>query len=403
MTRLGSFFLGVVFLCFGFVLPVSGEPINFKPFFSLDQEYNDNILFSKNFEEEDFITTLSGGLVIEQRSERVNANLSARLDQLLYWHSDELNSLDMFFKGDVDYKATERLGLGGSAEYSEDSRPDRDTATTGLLVNGDRTTKRASLSSNYLFSELTRGEVAVGFGNIETTRTYKDESNDALKIDLSFSRNLFRSFKNTTGLLNFNYLHYTSDINTTKTPSTEYRDNTSDVFQFSGGFSKDITELYNIYCQAGASYTETTESRKIGGVTIQDEDSSGWGGVLSAGLNYGGEYYDANLALSQDMKGAVGTNGVVQRSMISGSVKKRITDRVSLTLNANVFLNKNDRKIGDDMEELTFNIQPGFRYKIFNDLILTASYRFTSIQDRIKNTNRERNMVNLVIRKEFEL
>lgn len=403
MNRLRFLFLGVAFLCFGFVLPASGEPTTFKPFFSLDQEYNDNILFSNSNEEEDFITTLSGGLVIEQRTERVNANLSARLDQLLYWHLDELNSLDMFFKGDLDYKTTEKLGVGGSAEYSEDSRADRDTATTGLLVNGDRTTKRASLSSNYLFSELTRGEVEVGFGNVETTRTSTDESNDTLSVDFSFSRNLSQTFKNTTGLLNFSYLHYTSDNNTTGTTPVVYQDNASDVFQFSGGFSKDITELYNIYCQAGASYTETTENLRIGNIASPDVDSSQWGGVLSAGLNYGGEYYDADLAISQDMRGATGTGGVVQRSMISGSVKRRVTDKFSLTLTASVFLNQNDRAIGRDTEDLTFNIQPGLRYKIFNDLILSANYRFTTVDNRITDTNSERSMVHFVIRKEFEL
>jgi hypothetical protein len=132
-------------------------------------------------------------------------------------------------------------------------------------------------------------------------------------------------------------------------------------------------------------------------------DSSKWGGVFLAGVTYGDEYYNANLAVSQDMRGAVGTNGVVQRSMISGSVKRRITDKFSLTLTANVFLNQNDKDGIFEKEDLTFNIQPGLRYKIFNDLILSANYRFTTVDNRITDTNSERSMVHFVIRKEFEL
>jgi len=418
MTRLGCSFLCVVFICVVSVQPVYSKPTTIKPVISIEQEYNDNILFSENDEEKDFITTFSAGVAIEQKTERLNAEVNARFEKLLYWDFDELNSLDRFFNGNVNYRVTEKLGLGASAKYSKDSRRDRDTDTTGLLVSGDRTTSRFSLSSDYLFSEITRGQVTIGYGNVEIDEVSDDEENDDFRIDVTLFKNVSKTFKNTTGLLNFSYLHYTSDIET-KTRSGPfttiyYQDNTSDVFQISSGFSKDITELYNIYFQAGVSYTETTEELRtkifltdmgdvLGDSEDPDEDDSNWGGVMSTGLNYDGEYYDIGLGISHDIRGSTGTNGVVQRSMITSNVRRKVTDQLSLTLDANIFLNTNDRKTRPDTEELTVNIQPGFRYRILKDFTLSCYYRFTSVEDRKDNTTSERNMVYFLIRKEFEL
>ena len=417
MKRFGVIlFVAGVFLAAAF--PVSAGTVRVAPILSVEQEYSDNILFSSNFEEEDFITTISGGVEIQQKTERINAGLYAHLDQLLYWEFDKLNSLDKFFSGDVKYKTTEQLNLGATALYSQDSRRDRDTDTTGLLITGDRETARVSFLSDYLFSETTKGEITLGYGRVEIDDIWRTEGDDDFKVDISFSKNLNHRFKNTTGLLNLGYLRYVSDIETLSTggglTSQLFQKNDSDILQFSTGFLKDITEIYTVYCQLGASYTFTSEEVRfrqtlsgtdivLGDVSTPEVDDNRLGGVFNVGVNYDGLYYDMGLSLSQDMRGASGTNGVVQRSSVAGNISGKITDKFSLTLNASCYLNQNERKAQPDTDDFTLNIQPGFRYKITNDFTLSGVYRFTSVENRENSTTSERNMIYFVLRKEFEL
>ncbi len=399
------------------VLNVSAEPTKITPFVSLKQESSDNILFSATHEDYDLITTASGGIDIKQKTEVLDADLNARLDQLLYRDFHDLNSLDKFFSGNVNYKKTERLGFGASAKYSEDSRQDRETDTTGLIVSGDRKTKRISLSSNYFFSELTRGEIKFGYGRVNIDRARNDEDNDDFSVDISFSKNLSKIFDNTTGLVNFSYLRYTDDLDTTLPgavlTSFIFQKNKSDIYQFSTGFSKDITELYNIYCQVGASYARTNEKLRnrlaltstgtyVGGTVSPEKTIDTFGGVIAAGVNYSGLYYDMGISISRDMRGASGTNGAVQRSSVAGNISGKLTDKFSLTFDSSLYLNQNKRDKQPDTDDLTFNIQPGFRYKFSNNFSFSCYYRYTSVNDREINTTSKRNMFYFVIKKGFE-
>jgi len=402
----------------GVVFSVSAEPTKIVPFVSLKQEYSDNILFSNNSEKEDYITTVSGGIVLNQKTEVLNARLQARLDQLFYHDYDQLNSLDKFFSGNVNYKTTERLGLGATARYSETSRKDQDADTTGLLQSGDREAAQFSLSSDYQFSEVTRGDITLGYGLVEVDEINNSEENDNFKIDISFSKNLSQTFKNTTGIFNLSYLRYSADVETS-TPvgvftSTAFQENITDIFQFSTGFSKNITELYTVYCQVGASYSLTDESLRtrntvtgtgalVSEVISPEQEDEIWGGVLLAGLNYSGLYYDIGLTLSQDMRGASGTNGAVERSSVAGNIDGKLTDEFSFTFDASCYLNQNERNNQADTDELTLNIQPGFKYKFDHDFILSCFYRYTSVENRQNNTSSERNLIYIVIKKEFEL
>ncbi len=416
MKRFG-FTIIVVVILLGAASCVSADPTKVTPFISLKQEYSDNILFSEKNKKKDFITTVSGGLAVKQTTEVMNASLNARLDQLLYMDFNELDSLDQFFSGNVNYRATQRLGLGASARYSKDSRKDREADTTGLIVSGDRETARFFLSSDYLFSETTKGDIRLGYGMVETEEINRIEDNDDVRVDLSLSRNLSKTFRNTTGLLNLSYLRYTADVETTVPgavlTSTTFQEYTTDIVRFSTGLSKDMTELYNVYCQVGANYARTTENLRtrqtltgtgavVGDATFPDQEDDIWGGVISAGLKYDGLYYDMGLSVSQDMRGASGTNGAVQRSSVAGNVYGRLTDKFTLTLDASCYLNQNERNNQADTEDLTFNIQPGFRYQFYRDFIVSCFYRFTSVENRQNNTIKERNLIYIVIKKEFE-
>ncbi|MCD4719607.1 MAG: hypothetical protein K8S13_07060 [Desulfobacula sp.] len=406
MIRFKFSCMTTILLCFVLSLPVFAEPGKIVPFVSIKQEYSDNILFSSSNEEEDFITTATAGVIYFYDSERVDAKLDGRLYHLFYWDNDQLDSTDGSVSGNWDYQVTERVGVGAAANYRNDSRRDMDTNITGLLLSGDREAVNFSVSSNYMFSEVTRGEATFTYGWVEIDEINDDEDNDTIRLNLSFSKNLSKTFKNTMGLLDFSYLHYTADLEniSTATPGmTTYRDFTSDVLQLYTGFSRDITELYNVYLQIGASYTDTTESQRINQTILKDQSTSSFGGVLASGLNYDGLYYDVGFSISHDVRGGSGTNGTVERSAVSLGIDRKVSDDFFITFDTSCYLNRNDRETQADLDELTINIQPGFRYKFFDTFTLTGVYRYTIVENRQNDTTSERNMVYLMIRKDFDL
>ncbi|MFA5905758.1 MAG: hypothetical protein WC836_17630 [Desulfobacula sp.] len=413
MARLTCFCVATIFLVIVLPLKVFAGPDKITPYVSLKQEYSDNILFSSANEKDDFISTGTGGIVLSRKDEKTDARLDAKLLRLFYWDNDQLDSTDGGILGNWNYKMTERFGIGTKAEYQKDSRRDTDTDTTGLILSGDRERTDFSVSANYLFSELSRGEVTGGYGTSEIDEINDDEDSDTLTLNFAFTRNLSKTFANTTGLLNFSYMKYTSDVETISPgliTTTYFRDFSSDVFQLYGGFSKDITELYNVYVQAGASYTDTTEGlrTRLSGlvssdVRSADQTSDSLGGVLATGLKYDGLYYDVGLSVSHDVRGSIGTNGTAERSAVSLEIDGKLTDEFFLTFDTSLYLNRNERKTLSDLDELTFNLQPGFRYRITDTFTLTGVYRYTSVENRQNDNTSERNLVYLMIKKDFDL
>ncbi len=372
------------------------------PYVSIKQEYSDNILFVSDNEQEDYITTSKVGAITSYKTERVNAKLDGNIYHLMYWDNDQLDDTNGAARSSIDYQVTEKIGFGAAANYRKSSRRDADTDTTGLLLTGDREQTELSVSSSYQFTETSIGQAEIEYGVVEIDETNSNEDNDSFGVNLGFSKNLSKTFKNTTGLLNFSYMRYSSEQETIGV-NTVTQDYDSDVFQLYGGFEKNITELYSFYLQAGASYTDTTEEQRINSITIVDQESDTWGGVLLSGLNYDGLYWDFGLSASHDVRGSSGSNGTVERSSVSLDIDRKITEDFSLSFNVSCYLNKNERQTQSDLDELTVNIQPGFHYHFLDTFSLQGIFRHTTLEDREDDTSRERNLVYLVLRKNFDL
>lgn len=391
---------------------VRAEPYSITPWIEAKQSYSDNILFSEKNEESDFITILTGGLTLKQNHERLKTNLSGQLNQFLYWDYSELDALDYNVSGSLKYQVTERAGLRASARYAEDSQRDRDTETTGLLVSGTRKTADLSLGADYMLSELSQLEVSVDFENSDR----QEEDSNTIEVGLAFRRDLSAYFKNTMGLFNLKYLHYSGDEDTyTKSGLWEYtysQDYTSDVYQFSTGFSHNLSELYSLFFLAGASYTQTREKQDIDRsysnislprISGTEDKVDTWGGILSTGIDYKDEYWTMGLRLSQDVRGGTGTSGAVQRTSLSSTLGRKLSDELTLTFRASAYLNKNERESTSDTDTLTFNLQPGFKYRLKRDFVLSFAWRFTSVDDREDDTTKTRSLVYFDLKKEFDL
>jgi opacity protein-like surface antigen len=399
-------------------LDAFADPLKFVPSIRVKQEYNDNILFEEVTEEEDYITTISPAFTVDQKGERLQASLKAGVDKIIYWKFDELNAVDLDVDARLRFQTTERLGFGVTGRYAEDSRRDRETDTTGLVLAGDRERTNVSLFSDYLVSEKTKATLTFSYSD-STIESPDDEDSESYKVDLAFTHSLSEWFDNTTGLLNFSYMNYDSDDRdrSSNIPGLTTESNQAyelDQWQVYAGFSRNITELFSAYVQAGAGYTRSDESvgRRTfitsNGIdflapTHTSSSDSDFNGVLIAGMDYKGLYYNAGLSVSHDARGSSGVSGLVERTSVSVDLSRKISSELTATLSGSCYLNRSDRSIGEDDDDLTYTVRTGLRYKFSQDLLLSCYYRFRSLDEREIDTERHQNLVYVMINKTFEL
>ena len=188
------------------------------PSLAITEKYNDNIGLAEKSEnpQRDWITTITPGLLLGTRTERLDATLSGRLDGNYYAKYDHRNKWDQLYNGNIRYQATDRLGLGAHAGYSILYSEDSDIETTGLVQpSGRRDRTNAGASIDYLLGSLTTAALSYDY---DKTRYDEQEDNDSWgqTAGLGLTRQLSATTK---GRMNFGYSNY------------HYTDNTVDSYK----------------------------------------------------------------------------------------------------------------------------------------------------------------------------
>jgi len=372
------------------ILPFAAMADDFKltPSVGVKGEYNDNLFFNTTNEDDDYITTIFGGLEVLNRTERLNLNLSAKLDGLIYADNDELNDVEQFYNAGIGYRITEHMGIKAGGGYSEDSRPDRDITTSGLVLTGViRKRWQGQVSGDVSLTEKTTADVSYAY--------LQDKFDNAEFVDyrfnttnLGFAHDFSEILPRLVGRVNAGYNHYTSD------------DMNLENIYATVGFSRAITELFNILIDVGYRYSASEFKVPVFVpyppflITTNDtEYDSGFNGEIVVG--YAGETTRADIGASQKLDPASGYNGTANRTSFVFNVRKRFAEKFSANLYATYYLNKADagQLAVNAIDQATLSIRPGLSYEIIDHLVLTASYTFTQVKYKISDTEAKRNRV----------
>ena len=381
----------ILFACLMCLTPpgcARAEGFELLPNIALREEYNDNIFFSVEDVESDFITTVSPGLDILDRTERLDLALSGRLDGIYYASISELDAVDQHYRGHLKYQATERLGLLIDAGYIKDSRPDRDIGETGL-VQGARPRERTTFS---LGGDFRTGE------NTSDSLFYQYEQSDYTDEQLADSRihavdfqhtwDARRFFEKTVGHLDLGYAN--ADFSS------------SQVESLSGtvGAAWNATELWRLKLDLGLRYTVTDfitiEAVPPANQLVTRTDTvRDLSGVGKATVEYHGAYTYANLIFLHDLREARGRGGTAYRTELSGWAGYRLTEQFRLTLSAGYFLNRSRQETVAivEVDTRTLRVRPGLRYEFTDDLAAEAAYNYTRVRDDIDRTTATQNVI----------
>lgn len=340
----------------------------------LKEEYLDNIFFDPDDIVDDYITTLSAGIEIRKRTERLKAGLLGALDAVVYVDNDDLNNLDQFYKGYVEYLVSERFFVEGNASYKDDSRPDRDVVETGLLLGTDvRKTQRYEGKIGYELSELS---------DVTLEYIYRKEDFDELKKDDYDVHSTVGLWKHDIGY----WLDGAESRVTLAYSKYNYRFSSTDNFRATLGVEKEITELYSFYLDLGGRYSKY-EFFDDENLNINDD---GVGGVLKAGLKYNGEYTYTSVYVSHDIAPASGRGRTLERTTFAGTIRYRITEKLSSGLTGGYYWNRGDVS-ADPFDERTIRIAPHLTYRFTDNLRIKALYSYTTINSAKDNDDRDRN------------
>ncbi|HXW69014.1 MAG TPA: hypothetical protein VEJ88_05360, partial [Dissulfurispiraceae bacterium] len=302
-----------------------GDDFSLVPSLSVKEDYNSNILFSTTDVEKDFITTLSPGVEMVDRTGRLDTDVLVRLDRLEYADYQALNATNQLYNGTLHYSVSPLFSVSAAAGYSKNSNPSLlGIGTTGIIFAAAPWNHVTySLSADYQFNELTVGTLSYSNG-----RDYYDNpqylSDTTRNINAGLVYDLGKYFPTLKGRMNVGYSYY------------DYPDSRIDSVMGTVGFSKDLNEVWSVQVDGGISNTWSkilfpVQLQIIGfpviiTVPISNE---GLGWVSDVSLSCKGEVGSASLTYNRGITPAYGLNGAAEQNTVTISSRYRFSYELS--------------------------------------------------------------------------
>jgi predicted porin len=402
-----TFTLVIIGMTVGIVEGAYADEFKLTPSVAVKTEYNDNIFYTSTDTEKDFLATISPGLALTARTERLSIFLSGILDQRLYLRNSKLNTIDQHYEETIRYAFTPRLNVSGKALYSVTSSPDRDFETTGLsLTTVQRKRQNYTVSSDYVLSEKTMTTFSYDYLNDNYDRASSSDL-ESHTFNLGFIRDMSDFIKSTKARMNTGYSNYSV--------SGMKVDNYEATIGIDHAFNEKWTLLFDTGPRYTISETRFTELEPVPSfvpfphydLTLVEKrkTSRGWGVVGQLALTYKGERDSGNLNLSHDISPASGYSGSTERTSFAFSMSRRFTYELFGTLTGGYYINKSSagefsaQKIDENM----MRISPGIRYEFDKDKSLEASYTYNRTRYNVTHTDAQRNLFQIRFRAQHHL
>ena len=362
---------------------VNADDFQIRPYIAVRGEYDDNIYFDADSDnaEEDFILTIKPGIVLTNRTERLNARLSGQVAPFFYKDNSDLDDVDQDYRGRISYRFTPRFSADADAFFIEDHRIDRDLLNTGLVQNADRRRRyHFGGGLGYNITEITTANINYDFNRDNWEKQAGREDVDYNSVDIGLRHDLSRWLPETTGQLTFGYGNVDRD-------SAQ-----SDTFSSEIGIRYRLSELFNLRLRGGGRYVSSDFDTQTGTDRANNRE---WGYIGMAILGYNGEKTRSNLLFSRDLSPGSGRNTPTVLTRLIGSVRYRVLEDLRIGLRAGVYHNKADS--GDfgtqEVDQYTYRLRPDIRWDFYENFALTAAYRYTYIDNQVADRNSTRNSV----------
>lgn len=425
------------------------------PTASIQQQYNSNILLNTDdvlttdFTESDFITIVSAGFELNNRTERLDSNITARLDRLEYFDNRDLSDTDHMYRGRFTYRVNPVLSIAARAGYQKKTNPAVDygmpfqippgtiilpppippvpppgtpgAGLPGTPGGGDPippvaeaplpviTVPRNTISGTFTTELLVTEKASTSIAYTYDKNYYSDErfaDDEAHDVKATFEYDLSQYIAVTKARLSAGHSEY------------DFSNSQGGTLYGSIGLTRALNELWSVSMEAGVRRTETevwtTECVplnppdalpcKVVRKTLTD-DNWDWLGGLS--VRYGGEYGSTSLSYSRSFAAASGLNSATVRDSVALFGQYRFTRALSAILTTGYYAYRTDAFSGTafEIEQENLFINPGMRYELTRDTMLEASYGYawvtrcstsgTSVRNTCEHADADRHLVSV--------
>lgn len=376
-------FLGSI-LMLGVAFPrLSGaQEIKYTPSLSVSGEYNDNILFERRDELEDFVFNIIPAIRFDYATDLLKIDSFASLNVRRYTSETSFDREDQYYNLNGRYRLTERLRFRARFYYLKDVTQEsrvidfEETATDieeggepgieRFLSERERYSGLASL--NYRLTELSN--LGLNYSYLDTS--YDFEGNTDFEVN-NFGFTFSRRMEGQRDRIGAN-LSYSQN-------SSETSD--ADTYSLSLIWHHYFTEIINLYSRIGVRYTEQE-------FNLRDETKTNWNGIADIRLQRFGQNSEINFGFRQTQRNA-SDGRIVNVSRFYGDSRFNLTERLFFNLEGEFYITKEDDDSAlDEEDSLYFDIIPSLRYMLTENHSVRLAYGYSVDHDRSLDDDRDK-------------
>lgn len=355
---------------------------HWTPYFRLFAIHDDNILFSADDTEDDYVYAGQPGLKLDYRDELTRLNADARAIILRYQDFDELDDEIYRFNLNGLTRMTERFRLRGRYEFIKDTTLDSELDEIGrIFQREDRFSHRANLSPSYNLTERASIGISADYRDVEyDTEELVDYT--AWEVGTPFRWKLATEI---------DALFIVPGYSRQETDTSR-----SDSYRMRIGWDHETTERLNLTVAAGARYTEQERD-------FTDETDESWGALGDLQLNYLFQTGAIVIDFRHDLYNtAVGD--LVNVSRVDLELEWNFTERLGLNIEGLYIYTRNE---GDDDTRTTEYVEatPELFYRLSENYIVFVAYEYSQYYRKNvdEDSRAERNRVWAGLRAAFPL
>ena len=353
---------------FLFVAPSSGADWAVSPRVQILEEYNDNILFSREEQElDDWVTYVRPRVEGTYNTERFRFLLDSGLEIERYVDNDELDTTDHNHRMALSHALSKTLGLKAGGYFREDTTLESELSEEGLLADReDRRNWGGNLELSYVFSP--RVSLFGGW-----TRRYTEYPDDPEDFDDRRSDTLNLAPQCVLGPKTKLFLKMAY----TKTEYDTLADDCIANYSIKPSFRYDLAE--DSYVSGGAGYRYTKHE-----TVTRDEDTDG--SVFDLSFHRNWKKVAMELVANRDQYSSVDRRSV-ERDRLTLKGTYRLGARFGTSIAATFRRNHVERGVDYDY----YTISPSVSYVLTPTIILKGyvDYSNYGYQDD-SNPDRER-------------
>lgn len=347
------------------ILPVEAQAaeVTLNPWLKVRGEYDDNVLFTRTVENDDYLATMSPGLELTYATSVMSLHTNLNVDVLRYLDETELNTENQRYAVDGTFGFVERLKLRAGLLYIDDTTLDSQLEETGVVgIRSDRKRFEGNGGLDFQITEVSQ---------IRLDYTY-------LKTDYDFRG--YQDYSGHTVVLNFNHrLGTGKDTLAVQPYYTEYDSDVSHVKDLGlyFGWVHAFFENMDLSAYLGVRRSDT-DYQMVG----RSETEKNWGGVGDIVLKYTGELSVWSLGYLADLRyGTYGEPINVHRGY--GSVNYRLTERFGTNLAASYYYTKSEGDLPIRYENSRYmEVRPMVFYRITENHRVELGYLYGREYDK---------------------